>query len=215
MPTNTNTKENKASATPKEQNSDKIKELEATVAKLTEMIQLMQGNAVAENNVKTDTDKDLNPNKKTRITSLTYGYFSLYAPNRGFLKFPNYGSYHTVSYAQLVDYVNACRTAAENGNFYIHNQDMVDDLGLAEVYETLLNDKIVDKILYSNDLDVKDILSNTTASQKQNICSLVCDKVYNRELTDMAKIDDIGKAIGIDILKKVNEMKETSEFLSK
>ena len=74
----------------------------------------------------TEEDKDINPNKKTKVTSLTYGYFSLYAPNRGFLKFPNYGSTHTITYAQLIDYVNACRTATENGNFYIHNQDMVD-----------------------------------------------------------------------------------------
>lgn len=211
MPTNTKTNETKTTK-PQNDSDKRIAELEATIQKLTEMMMNMP-NAGA--TIEPEVDKDINPNKKTRITSLTYGYFSLYAPNRGFLKFPNYGSYHTVSYAQLVDYVNACRTAAENGNFYIHNQNMVEDLGLAEVYETLLNDKIVDKILYSNELDVKDILSNTTLSQKQNICALVCEKVYNKELTDMARIDEIGKAIGIDILKKVNEMKETSEFLSK
>ena len=211
MPTNTKMN-GKNTAIPQSDSDKRIAELEATIQKLTEMMMNMPNVGTT---IEPEIDKDINPNKKTRITSLTYGYFSLYAPNRGFLKFPNYGSYHTVSYAQLVDYVNACRTAAENGNFYIHNQNMVEDLGLAEVYETLLNDKIVDKILYSNDLDVKDILSNTTPSQKQNISSLVCEKVYNKELTDMARIDEIGKAIGVDILKKVNEMKETSEFLSK
>lgn len=218
MPTNTNNKTNsteKKTTTTKAQNSEaeKIAELEAMIKQLTKTMAQMQGASVTAEGYR--EDKDINPNKKTRITSLTYGYFSLYAPNRGFLKFPNYGSYHTVSYAQLVDYVNACRTAAENGNFYIHNQDMVEDLGLSEIYETILNDKIIDKILFSEELEIKDILSNTTDAQKNSICALVCQKVYDKEMTNMSKIDDISKAIGVDILKKVGEMKDTSDFLSK
>ena len=218
MPTNTNNKTNsteKKTTTTKAQNSEaeKIAELEAMIKQLTKTMAQMQGASVTAEGY--GEDKDINPNKKTRITSLTYGYFSLYAPNRGFLKFPNYGSYHTVSYAQLVDYVNACRTAAENGNFYIHNQDMVEDLGLSEIYETILNDKIIDKILFSEELEIKDILSNTTDAQKNSICALVCQKVYDKEMTNMSKIDDISKAIGVDILKKVGEMKDTSDFLSK
>lgn len=220
MPVNNNTnktnsmeKKTTASKTQPSE-SKKIAELEAMIKKLTETMAKMQMPADVIG-TETEQERDINPNKKTRITSLTYGYFSLYAPNRGFLKFPNYGSYHTVSYSQLVDYVNSCRTAAENGNFYIHNQDMVEDLGLAEVYETLLNDKLIDKILFSNELEVKDILSNTTDAQKNSICALVCKKVYDKEMTDMGKIDEISKAIGVDILKKVGEMKDTSEFLSK
>ena len=217
MPTNTNKNNSneKKSNTPKPQNSDskKIAELEAQIEKLSIMLQQMNvqnSSPIASK----EEDKDISPNKKTKITSLTYGYFSLYAPNRGFLKFPNYGSAHTITYAQLIDYVNACRTAAENGNFYIHNQDMVEDLGLAEIYEAILNDKVIDKILYSNDIEFVDILSNTTESQKNSICALVCQKVYNKEMTDMGKIDEISKAIGVDILKKVNEMKDSSKFLS-
>ena len=218
MPTNTNknnSTEKKSNTTPKSQNADskKIAELEAQIANLSNMLQQMN----IQNSLTTtpkDEDRDINPNKKTKITSLTYGYFSLYAPNRGFLKFPNYGSAHTITYAQLIDYVNACRTAAENGNFYIHNQDMVEDLGLSEIYEAILNDKVIDKILYSNDIEFADILSNTTESQKNSICALVCQKVYNKEITDMGKIDEISKAIGVDILKKVNEMKDSSKCLS-
>ena len=217
MPTNTNKTDSteKKITTPKTQSEEakRIAELEEMIKKLTETMAQMQTNAIVNNH--TEEDKDINPNKKTRITSLTYGYFSLYAPSRGFLKFPDYGSYHTVSYAQLVDYVNSCRVAAENGNFYIHNQDMVEDLGLAEVYETILNDKLIEKILFSNDLEIKDILSNTTDAQKNNICALVCQKVFDKEMTDMGKIDEISKAIGVDILKKVGEMKDTSDFLSK
>ena len=217
MPTVTNktnsTEENKTTQTAKDENT-RIAELEAMIAQLTlAMNQLQKTTPVAKEAI--SEDKDINPNKKTKITSLTYGYFSLYAPNRGFLKFPNYGSTHTITYAQLVDYVNACRTATENGNFYIHNQDMVEDLGLTEVYETLLSDKLIDKILYSDELEVRDILANTTETQRNSICALVCQKVYDKEISNMARIDEISKSIGVDILKKVNEMKDTSEFLSK
>lgn len=217
MPTNT-TKTNsteKKTTTPKTSNSEaiRIKELEDMIKKLSNTIKEMQCGSIG--NISDNEEKDISPNKKTKLTSLTYGYFSLYAPNRGFLKFPKYGSSHTVTYAQLIDYVNACRTSTENGNFYIHNQDMVEDLGLSEVYETLLSDKIIDKILYSEDLEVLDILSNASNVQKNNICNLVCQKVYDKELTDMNKIDEISKALEVDILKKVSEMKDTSEFLSK
>ena len=217
MPNNTNktNSTDKKTNTPISQKSEakKIEELEAQIAQLTQLMQKMNMQATSPVS-DTEEDKDINPNKKTKVTSLTYGYFSLYAPNRGFLKFPNYGSTHTITYAQLIDYVNACRTATENGNFYIHNQDMVEDLGLAEIYEAILNDKVIDKILYSNDIEFSDILSNTTQTQKDSICALVCQKVYNKEMTDMSKIDEISKAIGVDILSKVNEMKDSSKFLS-
>lgn len=217
MPNNTNKTNSteKKINTPTSQKSEakKIEELEAQIAQLTQLMQKMNMQATSPVS-DTEEDKDINPNKKTKVTSLTYGYFSLYAPNRGFLKFPNYGSTHTITYAQLIDYVNACRTATENGNFYIHNQDMVEDLGLAEIYEAILNDKVIDKILYSNDIELSDILSNTTQTQKNSICALVCQKVYNKEMTDMSKIDEISKAIGVDILSKVNEMKDSSKFLS-
>ena len=144
---------------------------------------------------------------------MTYGYFTLYAPNRGFLKFQNYGSSHTITYAQLVDYVNACRTSAENGNFYIHNQDMVQDLGLGEIYDNLLSDKIIDKLIFTNELDTNNILSNATDTQKQMICSLVCEKVYNKELDSMAKVEEISRAINVDIMTKLKEMKDSSTFL--
>ena len=217
MPNNTNktnsTDKKTNTSTSQKSESKKIEELEAQIAQLTQLMKQMNMQATSTGS-SAEEDKDINPNKKTKVTSLTYGYFSLYAPNRGFLKFPNYGSTHTVTYAQLIDYVNACRTATENGNFYIHNQDMVEDLGLSEIYETILNEKLIDKILYSNDIELSDILSNTTQTQKNSICALVCQKVYDKEMTDMTKIDEISKAIGVDILSKVTEMKDSSKFLS-
>lgn len=212
--TNSNTEEKLTSEKSKENKTDKITELEAIIAKLSKTIEDMQNNNIVNVVDNIAEDKDISPNKKTKITSLTYGYFSLYAPNRGFLKFPNYGSTHTVTYSQLIDYVNNCRTSAENGNFYIHNQDMVEDLGLSESYSTILSDKIIDKILFSDELENQDILRHTTDTQKNSICSLVCQKVFDKQITDMGKIDEISKAIGVDIFKKVNEMKDTKDFLS-
>lgn len=206
--------ENKNKTTQAKTNEDKkIKDLENTVKQLEEIILKMQSNNMTVVPEKEEVELDINPNKKTKVTSLTYGYFTLYAPNRGFLKFQNYGSSHTITYAQLVDYVNACRTSAENGNFYIHNQDMVQDLGLGEIYDNLLSDKIIDKLIFTNELDTNNILSNATDTQKQMICSLVCEKVYNKELDSMAKVEEISRAINVDIMTKLKEMKDSSTFL--
>ena len=58
-------------------------------------------------------------------------------------------------------------------------------------------------------------MPNVSQTQKDNICRLVCEKIYNKEIVNIDKIDEISKAIGVDILKKVNEMKDVNEFLSK
>lgn len=198
------------------QTAKKIKEQEKEIQELKQMLsQLIKAQSSNKANEEVEKEIDINPNKKTKITSLTYGLLTLYAPNRGFLRFDNYGSMHTITYAQLVDYVNSCRSSAESGRFYIHNQDMVIDLGLSEAYEKILSDKVFEQIFTSNVLDTYDILHNTTEEQKSAIAEIVSQKVFNKEITDIKKIDDISKAINVDILDKVKEMEETQNFLNK
>lgn len=206
MPSTTKSKEEKV--TPKVEtvpdNNKKIAELEAMVQKL--MAQTGQIN------IAPVQDLDINPNKKTKITSLTYGVLTLYCKTRGFLKFNNYGQTHSISYAQLSDYMNTCREDAEDGKFYIHDQRMVEDLGLTEIYSKLISNDIVNNIVSGVNFDFKEIVQDATEFQKQSLSDLIAEKVYNNEYQDMNGVDILSKSTGIDIMEKVREMREVEDI---
>ena len=74
MPTNTNNKTNsteKKTTTTKTESSEakRIAELEEMIKQLTKTMAQMQGAPIINGDY--EEDKDINPNKKTRITSLT------------------------------------------------------------------------------------------------------------------------------------------------
>lgn len=194
------------------QSEKRIAELEALVKQLLDNQTQSSNISTADN---TDEEIIINPNKKTKITSLTFGTLTLYCTSRGFLRFSDFGVTHTLTYAQLCDYINNCRNAAQEGNFYIHNQQMVEDLGLSEHYEKIISNSIVNNIIKSENLDYEDILSKVTETQRKNLGEIFTDKTYNQELTDIRKIDKISKSLNIDIMKKIEEMKQVAELSKK
>lgn len=189
--------------------SQKIAELEAMVAKLSQMITEQNERNASQTTpvVVTETVRPLT--RKTKVTSLNYGELSLYAPTRGFVRFSKFGETLTLSYEQLCDYVNNCRTAAEEGRFYISDQQMVDELDLTEHYKKIINVDVINAILSGELSEDKydGILGAVTQAQKESISNIFIDKVYKREFVDLNKIDKLSKVLGIDIIKKVDEIK--------
>lgn len=195
-----------------------LSEAEKRIADLEAMVQQLlsaQKTAPRQETKEEEQTLEINPNKKTKITSLCYGRLSLYCPQRGFLNFDKFGDTRILTYAQLVDYVNSCRKSAEQGLFYIHNKDMVEDLSLSESYKNIINESVLNDIFASDSADVQEVLSNVSKTQKQTIADLAAQKVYNKELTDIIKISKISEAVGVNILDKVKGMEETEAFVTK
>lgn len=206
----TQTKQTKPKEAPKtNENANKIAELEAMVAKLSKMITEQNEKNIAQSAPVVVAEVARPLTQKTKVTSLNYGELSLYSPTRGFVRFTKFGETLTFSYEQLCDYVNNCRTAAEEGLFYIADQQMVDELDLTESYKKIINVDVINAIL-NGELDASKyeaVLSGITESQKESIGNIFADKIYNREFTDLNKIDALSKVLGTAIMRKVEEMK--------
>lgn len=201
---------NTTSTKTKPTNNQKIAELEAMIAQMSETI------ARLSNNTEVSAPVVSSPKKKIKVTSLTYGNLSLYAPNRGFIQFSKYGETLTLSYDQICDYVNNCRSAAESGMFFINDANLVDELDLSEFYKNIITSDIVKGIL-NNHITIDeydDLLSNITPSQKESLGELFTEEVYTKKFTDLNKIDALSHTLGIDIMKKVEEVKTMESNLS-
>ena len=197
-----NTTNRTTNKTTESKDSKKIAELEAQIKVLTELIK----NSNVQSNTNEDY-KEISPNRKTKVTSLTYGLLALYAPNRTHLRFEHFGQTLTLTYAQLCDYVNNCRSTAEAGAFYIHNEEMVEELELAPF------PRIVENIINGELVNYQEILGGLNNSQKETLGAVFADKIYKGEFADLNKIDQITRALDIDLLKKVEEMRSVEEIV--
>lgn len=212
---------NKTTAPEKEKESNTIKKQEKEIESLKKQLETLMATLSTKPIEKVEIEKveeeayiEINPNKKTKITSLCYGTLTLYADNRGFLVFNHYGDTKTITYAQLCDYINSCRNAAERGLFYIHNQEMVEDLGLASFYTNIIHPDMVEKIKKNGIEEYKDFLNTISDESKEVLGKIFAEEVFNKKMTDLNLIDKIGRCIGIDIMEKVDEMKEIDNLLS-
>lgn len=211
----TTTKTATKTATKKATENTEIAELRAIIAQMSNTIAELQSSKKEMNEMPSTHQRT--QNKKIKVTSLTYGNLSLYAPNRGFLRFQKYGETLTVSYDQLCDYVNACRNAAESGMFYIANPDIVEELDLTEYYKNILTVDVVKGIL-SDEIapeDCEDILLNSTKTQKETLGDILIEEVYTGRFANLNKINTISHLLGIDIMKKVGEIQQLQENIEK
>lgn len=230
MPTNTKnkttTKSNTKTTKAKENTKTSISQsdIEAQYAKLIEMQNELQAKLNELNSIATITSdtsqsettinstndyeyKEINPNKKTRVYSLSFGFLSLYCPHCGFTEFKDYGSFKVLSYAQLSDYMLTCSETFKNGALYIVDPEIVDSLGLSSYYENLFSVELVDRLLKGEEIDYNKV-AITSDKQKISLSKYVALKVYNEEFTDYNAIAELSKVCGRDIMAEVNQMKE-------
>lgn len=150
----------------------------------------------------------IHPNKKTKITSLTAGLMTLHCRTYGFLRFENFGSQQIVTYQVLSEYVQSDRNFAENGYYYIHDQQMVEELGLTEYYKKIFDNTIVNKILNENIETYIDLIKNTNENQKASLISILIREIKENRLTDYIKIKKLSDVLKTDLSKQVEEIQQ-------
>lgn len=157
-----------------------------------------------------DIPQEVNPNKQIMVMSLCYGSLNLSDDSTGktVLRFSRYGESKPVLYSTLINIVNSNRRFAETGKFYILDKDAVYHLGLSEFYKNLISKDIIDNILNYSPNIIESVVKSIELEQRELLSRTLCDRVYNGEDIDINKIIFIGKACNIDIMKKVEEMKQ-------
>lgn len=152
------------------------------------------------------------PNKMVRILSLCRGSLNLSEDEagNGKVKFSKYGEIKTVLYSSLINIVNYNRSFAEKGVFYILDKAAVYYLGLKDCYSHLVTNDVLDNICNYDDVDIIKIIDSTEKTQIDTMIKNLTDRLYSMESLDLNKIQIISQKVGVDIMAKVNEMKQFS-----
>nr|DAT69659.1 MAG TPA: Cby-like protein [Caudoviricetes sp.]DAT69697.1 MAG TPA: Cby-like protein [Caudoviricetes sp.] len=154
------------------------------------------------------------PNKMVRILSLCRGSLNLSEDEagNGKVKFSKYGEIKTVLYSSLINIVNYNRSFAEKGVFYILDKAAVYYLGLKDCYSHLVTNDVLDNICNYDDVDIIKIIDSTEKTQIDTMIKNLTDRLYSMESLDLNKIQTISQKVGVDIMAKVNEMKQFSNM---
>lgn len=219
----TNTKATTKKTTTKTAPKTNDKELEALKKELADKIALLDAK-LAEANEATviaqpvvsnyaENFDEPHPNKKTKVYSMVFGLFTIHCPTRGFTEFREYGNFKILSYAQLTDYMLTCSETFKQGRLYISDPQIVEALGLTEYYEELFSMSFVNDLIKGKvDKEaIADIISKSNEKQKDALGNYFAILVYEGKFEDYNIINEVAKATGVDINRKVNEMRQFAE----
>lgn len=159
-----------------------IEEMKAQMALMSQMIA----------NQQPQVEKKPDPNKRIEFVNLTHGTLVL----RGSRLYEIVGQFNKRDFsdneARLI--LNNSHNAVVNGLVYITDAEFVKENNLADIYESLLNDKDLRTLLSKNASKVIEIYQNSNSSQRKIILDMIESKQLNTQDVDA------------NILMKLSEM---------
>lgn len=159
-----------------------IEEMKAQMALMSQMI----------TNQQPQVEKKSDPNKRIEFVNLTHGTLVL----RGSRLYEIVGQFNKRDFsdneARLI--LNNSHNAVANGLVYITDAEFVKENNLADIYESLLNDKDLRTLLSKNASKVIEIYQNSNSSQRKIILDMIESKQLNTQDVDA------------NILMKLSEM---------
>jgi hydroxymethylpyrimidine pyrophosphatase-like HAD family hydrolase len=90
-----------------------------------------------------------------------------------------------------------------------------EELELSNFYQKIANPKIIESIINGDLQDYAEIIGDLNENQKETIASVVVDKIYKGEFSDLNKVDQLARILGTNLMGKVEEMKSMEEILKK
>lgn len=156
---------------------------------------------------------EIHPNKKTSISSLTYGALHIKnTTNSDGMSFTDYGDVKKITYQQLNGFFNEHRAIFTNGYIYIHDYDMVKALNLESVYDNLFDKNVVDSIFKGDHNGKLELLEAGSEIQKHSFAHLMAKKVFENDFGDFNIVKKCSEITGINIDDLVKEMREHKEY---
>lgn len=125
-------------------------------------------------------------------------------------KFNRFGEVKSILYKDLVDIMEVHSNFLESGYFYILDPRVIRQHGLDDVYSKILTKEKIDEILETTSDQCVSFYSSANEEQQRVIIQLLVDRVLeNPESLNLNTIDEISRISGIDILKRVNDVRES------
>jgi len=195
--------------------TDDKKEMESLEAKLAELKKKQGINVENTATVEEIIEPKIQIDDYIRVMSLLPHTLNLSTEGMGkgkIKKFTKLGEIKKIKYADLVDIVDAHQSFVEAGYFYILSKAFIREMGLDEAYERILTKEKIDLILEANTEACVDLFDGATEGQKEIILRLLVKKIVDdADSVNLNIIDKISRVSGVDIMTRVNFIRELRE----
>ena len=133
------------------------------------------------------------------LTTQPYGQGTVYTFNSMYEEL-------IIPYGDLKEIVRANRSMAQNGKFYILDEEAVVSLRLKGAYKTIIKPDELQKVLNNvgSAQQLIEIYKMAPQGQKQTIVEILKDKRLYNENVDMNVLSEISKISGVDLISNEN-----------
>ncbi len=206
------------------QEQKKIREMANELAELKKMIQDNSANQQQSQPVfyqPPQTDDSIPFNRQVRVMSLCPNKLNLSTEKGGkghHYTFERFGETKKISYGDLISIGENHRNFKEAGFYYILDDKIVEEEGLADIYTKILNKEKIEQVLSNND-DAVALFQKTNPKQQKNIVDMIVGKLLAGEYVDQNLIVSIDRIINsqndknyIGINERVSNVEEINNI---
>lgn len=195
----------------KSKNDEMSKMIEQLQAQMTLMQKQMGGTTTEPKKEKTKKVKVVNLlNMKLNLSTEGFG-------NGRLFQFDDYGSVVSMSATHLEDIlsIGAFRKQAEEGWFYICDNDIVEEMDLADAYEVIHDKKTIDYIATLSEDVCVDMFCGLSNAMKESVATLMAEKINSGKPLDRNRLADIQMRTEVDVEEIAKGLKEVQDRAQK
>ena len=215
----TSTKTTKSSAKTKKETETKSKDVSeltienispALMEQMFKIFQQMQSinntetvsNEVIEEKPKKITKSDLRKIKDTEIVVRSVaGVVSFKSPKTNILyKWTEIGDEEVLTVDEILTMDSTSRRFLNTPWLVIDDKEVIEGLGLSNLYETIEKVEDVDNLLSLEIDEIEEVINKAPYEYKKTLAGVIFEKVNNKELRDMVVIKELERILGTTLL---------------
>lgn len=184
----------------------------AEIDALRKQVELLQALVLqaSQNNNSSSQNMDgyIRSDKSIKVMSLTSNQLNLSTMGGGKGKpfvFKKYGDVKNIIYSDLSEILHHYQKFAEQGAFYIFDEDVVKRHGFEDIYKTILDKKAIDSFLTKDIDDIKDVFKDLSPIQQETIVQSIVQKIVAGDDVSTNKVNAIKEVYGHDVFAMAEE----------
>ena len=193
-----------AKTAPKVDTSE-IDVMKAQMEEMAKLIATLTGGVTTSPTIvnKTEDSDKYNSDDEVVVISQCVGHLSLSTGKHGqgdIYNFEQFGAIDDIPFGDLKLIVKSNEFALNRGDFFIADEKAVKQLRLGNTYKRMLSNEDIMTLFTKDAKTIVDLYNLAPEGQKENIITMVLDKIYTGEEIDANILVELGKASGKDLL---------------
>lgn len=185
-------------------------EMQDRLAKMEEMIKSLANNqSTAQFSAPQNVGSyNVDTKKKIKVMSLYNGRLNLCTESGGrgkIYSFGKFGETKLIPSEDLTNCLNANYRFFTEGFAFVMDNGFVEENGLTESYEKIVNKETIDSILNMDRNEIDNIFQKISKIQKETICNLIIEKIVANEDINMTGVAIIAQLTGVKLYEKAQE----------